>query len=467
MKKSIKSLLVVTMAAMLAFGAAACGKETVNAYDVAVQNGFVGTEEEWLRSLHGANGKDGEDLDAEEIYQTAVQNGYTGSFLEFCKELQITMPEKNNTKQIAENMCSVVSVYCGYSVTKTSGGGMFGGGRPTSTVEYGSQAGSGVIVELNKEAGSALIITNYHVLYNLSSDQAGILEDIWIYTYGSLCNFDPSKTTQSDGGIKARFVGGAMDYDIAILKVEGSEALQNSQAAEAVLGNSEQVVVGEETYAIGNPAGAGIAVTNGILSVDSEYIGISALDNRDVNPRDGYVDTVAYRVMRTSAAINSGNSGGGMFNTKGELIGIVNAKSGGTQTDNMGYALPITQVKAVYDNILANEGKVKQATLGVIVELKNSKAVLSAEGVLSLEEEFCVAEIENDAAAAGKLSVGDVFLSITINGQEHALTRKHQLIDWLLTVRVEDKVEITVRNSSGDRKTVEIPFEEKDFKIYA
>lgn len=464
MNKIVKSFLAVGCLGALALGAAGCYGENLTAYEIAVKNGFQGTEVEWLRSLQGADGEDGDNLDARELYQIAVENDYKGSFLDFCKELNITVVEDNDTVTIAENMRSIVSIYCSYSIT-SRGGGWLG----SSTKTYGSQAGSGVIVELNKEAGNAFIITNYHVVYNLNCDQAGVLDDIWVYPYGAYNAFTAENGDVYGDGIKATFVGGAMDYDVAILKVEGSEYIKNSAVTEAKIGESDKVQIGEKTYAIGNPAGAGIAVTNGIVSVGSEYISLSALDERDLD-RDGEVDVVTFRVMRTSAAINSGNSGGGMFNAEGELIGIVNAKSSGTTTDNMGYALPITTVMEVYENILANDGKVLQATLGIVVSTKSSQAVVADNGEMSIVEEFTVVTAASKGSSAyKKLSAGDVFLSASVNDKETVIfTRRHQLTDLLLSVRKGDVVTFTVRNSSGDEETVSITFDQDAyFTAYA
>ncbi len=465
MRKIVKSIVAILCLGIFSIGGIACSEERITAYEIAVQNGFQGTEAEWLLSLHGADGKDGADLDAEALYQTALESGYEGSFLDFCATLNITVPENNDTRTIAENVRSVVSIYCGYTVTSKGNG--FLGSRPTKT--YGSQAGSGVIVELNKQAGNALIITNYHVIYNLQSDEKGILSNIWVYPYGAYNRFSAEKGDESGDGIKATFVGGAMDYDIAILKVEGSEYIKNSQVTEAKLGNSDTVQLGEETFVIGNPAGAGIAVTNGIISVDSEYINMAALDNRDEN-RDGYVDGVSFRVMRTSAAINGGNSGGGLFNANGELIGIVNAKNGGTTTDNMGYALPITSVKVVYDNILANGKSLLRAMLGNIVAVTSSKAVVDENGQLSIVEEFSVSTAASKGAASyGKMNAGDIFISASINGGEKVVfTRRYQLDHVLLSVRKGDTVVFEMRNASGEKTTVSITYNKDSyFKTYA
>lgn len=459
MRKISKCLLSIACLGVLAVGGVGCSQKNLTAYDLAVQNGFQGTEAEWLLSLRGANGQDGDDFNAEAFYQAAVANGYEGTFLDFCKTLNLTIAPNNDTVTIADNVRSAVSIYCRYSVT-TSGNSWFGQGGKTT---YKSQAGSGVIVELNKEAGNALIITNYHVVYNLESDQKGILSDIWVYPYGAHKGFSAEKGDEYGDGIKATYVGGAMDYDIAVLRVEGSEYIKNSVVTAAKIGDSDSVLIGEETFVVGNPAGAGIAVTNGILSVDSEYISISALDNRDEN-HDGYVDGIPFRVMRTSAAINSGNSGGGLFNANGELIGIVNAKSAGSTTDNMGYALPITQVKQVYDNILANGDRVKQAMLGIMVSKTSSKAVVDDNGNLSIVEEFTVTTVNKGGAAEGKLSVGDVFISAAVNGgTTKVFTRRHQLTDVLLSVRKGDTVTLVIRNSSGNEETVTIAFDKNAY----
>ncbi len=464
MGKILKSILATVCMGVVALSAVGC-KESISAYEIAVKNGFQGTEAEWLLSLRGADGDNGADLDADALYKTAVDNGYEGSFIDFCETLQITVPQNNDVKTIAKNIRSVVSIYCSYSVT-TAGNGWLGNYGSKTT--YKSQAGSGVITYLNKEAGNALIITNYHVVYNLDSDQKGILDDIWVYPYGAYNAFTAEQGDSNGDGIKATYLGGAMDYDIAILKIEGSEYLKNSVAMEADIGDSETVRLGEEAFVVGNPAGAGIAVTNGIVSVDSEYISIAALDERDED-KNGAVDGVTYRVMRTSAAINGGNSGGGLFNAKGELIGIVNAKSAGTTTDNMGYALPITLVMGVYKNILENGGTAKQAMLGVIVYTKGSRAELDSDGLLSIVEEFVVKETATEGASSyKKFNVGDLFISASVNGgEEIVFTRRHHLTDVLLSVRKGDTVRFTMLNASGERETKEIRFDKDSyFKEY-
>ena len=93
-KKTLSALLALTT--LLSLGA--CTKETViNAYDIAVKNGFVGTEQEWLQSLHGADGGDGADLKIEDIYAWAKSQGFDGTYLEFIQSLGLNVIEDNDT----------------------------------------------------------------------------------------------------------------------------------------------------------------------------------------------------------------------------------------------------------------------------------------------------------------------------------------------------------------------------------
>lgn len=480
MKKLCKRIITASLALTIVGSAVAftaCQDESISAYEIAVENGFVGDEQAWLDSLHGADGKDGADLDINDIYEAAKQNGYEGSFIQFLQEyLQLDVREDNDTQMIAQNVMSVVSVFCGFQ-KQTTYQNKYPPFNENSATIVTASGGSGVVLELNKNAGNAYIVTNYHVLYQSSAytdSENGISQDIYLYPYGARVGFTTGDTN-GDGykdtemgdttgdGIRATFVGGAMDYDIAILKVEGSEYLRNSQVVEAEIGNSNSVQVGEKVYAIGNANGEGIAVTSGNVSVDSEYITMSALDGRDEN-RDGVVDGVSYRVLRTDAAINHGNSGGALFNAQGKLIGITNAKNVEDETDNMGYALPITQVSYLVENIMDNGGVLKRAMFGVMPKLNASSAVLE-NGTLKVVEEVVITDISKGAAADGKLKYGDIVKSLCINGgTEYIITRSFQINDLLLTVRKGDTVSVKVVRE-GVEMQVEIVFNKDSYFV--
>ena len=86
MKKLIKKIAAVCLAAVATLGLVGCKEKVISAYDIAVKNGFEGTEKEWLASLEGADGKDAEKIDVQELYEAAKADGFTGSMSDFIKE---------------------------------------------------------------------------------------------------------------------------------------------------------------------------------------------------------------------------------------------------------------------------------------------------------------------------------------------------------------------------------------------
>ncbi len=177
-----------------------------------------------------------------------------------------------------------------------------------------SGAGSGVII-----SADGYVITNNHVISN-SSSNSGYADTITVRL-----------TTGEE--YTAELIGADADSDIAVIKIKAPAALPC-----AVMGSSDELGVGEEVIAVGNPLGElGGTVTNGI---------ISAL-NREIN-----VDGTTMNLLQTNTAINPGNSGGGLFNMDGELIGIVNAKSSGSDIEGLGFAIPINEAIHVAEELM-------------------------------------------------------------------------------------------------------------------
>ena len=467
MKKRFKFAVLVTMAATLLFAGGGCAS---SAYDVAVENGYQGTETEWLETLRGKEGGDGKDLTANSLYESAKANGFEGRYFDFCRDvLDIDVKENNDVETIAKNTTSIVEINCGFAKTVQSSGylpGFLGGFTQT---QYYSSAGAGVIIELDKEKGDALVVTNYHVIQDASANtKNGVSNAIYLYTYGAYNGFSGSETQayedRNGDGIKAEFVGGAAQYDIALLRVKESETLKNSIATAAVFAESSEVSVGEKVYAIGNPNARGIAVTQGLISFDSEWITMLSQDGQT---------TTDYRVMRTDAAINGGNSGGGLFNVKGELIGITNAKSVKTDIDNVGYALPGVHVRNLCQNILRSErtygdNAAHVATLGVTVGVSASKGYYDADGNLRIKETFRVVQVGTDKAASGIFEEMDSIKAIRINdGEWVEFTREYQLLDELLKISRGDVARFKVVDANGNEKEKTIMFDKDEyFTVY-
>ncbi|MGN1409436.1 MAG: S1C family serine protease [Eubacteriales bacterium] len=173
-------------------------------------------------------------------------------------------------------------------------------------------AGSGVIISTD-----GYIITNTHVITDESTGR--VADSITV----RLTNGD-----EYDATVK----GYDAEADIAIIKIEAS-GLTAAQC-----GDSDKLAVGEELVIVGNPLGElGGTVTNGIVSATQREIEVNG---------------VKMYLIQTNAAVNPGNSGGGMFNMKGQLVGIVNAKSSGTGIEGLGFAIPINEALEVTEQLL-------------------------------------------------------------------------------------------------------------------
>lgn len=316
-----------------------------------------------------------------------------------------------------------------------------------------SSAGSGVIYKLDKEKGDAYIITNFHVVHK--SNTNSISDRISVYLYGM---------EAADYAIPATYVGGSINYDIAVLKVTASKVLMRSNAAAVSVANSDEVAILETVIAIGNPEAEGISATVGCINVESENIYVEFQVQNSTR-------RVSLRVMRTDAAVNSGNSGGGLFNDKGELVGIVNAKSSDTLTDNIGYAIPSNVARAIADNIIhycdgSTKTSVYRCMMGVTVGVKEMYTEYDkTTGKVYKRETVTVAEVDGAGVAYTRLKAGDVINSITIDGVTHKVTRTYHLVDTMLDARVGSQVTINVTRL-GESVDVEVPITENTLTEY-
>ncbi len=289
-------------------------------------------------------------------------------------------------------------------------------------------AGSGVIYKLDKERGDAYIITNYHVVY--MSDH-GKADEIKLYLYGM--HLAPY-------AINASIIGGSVTYDIAVLKVSGSDVIKNSYAIAASLGDSEAVRAFDRVFAVGNSEGMGMSATEGIVSVESESLDLSGADG----------SLVSLRVIRVDAAVNHGNSGGGLYDEDGKLVGIVVAKDVSSDVDNMGYAIPVNLAIRVADNILENcDGKIntkpKKALMGITITAYVTGLELTPDGEDFYQVDLVeIIEISKGSLAEGKAKVGDTINSITVDGKKYDVWRVHHVTDAMLEAHAGSIVVLNV-----------------------
>ncbi len=189
-----------------------------------------------------------------------------------------------------------------------------------------SGAGSGVII-----SDDGYIVTNNHVI--CKDDNMTVAESI-------------SVRTRDGKDYDAEVIGTDAQADVAVIKIE-AEGL-----TAAKFGDSDTLEVGDEVIAIGNPLGElGGTVTNGIISALA---------------REVEVEGMKMNLLQTNAAINPGNSGGGLFNMNGELIGLVNAKSGGSNVEGLGFAIPANEVRETAKE-LTEKGYVGKTIIGVTI----------------------------------------------------------------------------------------------------
>lgn len=390
------------------------------------------------------------EITVNDLYQAALEAGFTGSMLDFLDTYVDVTVTNDYTKAVQKGLRSSVSVRALFRRVEIINP-IFGIPRET-TVEYGS-AGSGVIYKLDKSSGTAYIITNHHVVYDSNSNTSNkISDEIYISLYG---------LEQPSNQIRATYVGGSETYDIAVLKVTQSEIIKNSMAGKISYVNSDNLQAGDVAIAIGNPENNGISTTQGIISLESEYIEMANSNN---------TDSITYRVMRVDTGINSGNSGGGLFNANGDLIGIVNAKMVDTSIESIGYAIPSNIVINVSDNIIyhsdnkANE-KVKKAFLGITMKVDET-IVSYNENVdrIVIKESVKVDSINVGSLASLYFEVNDEIVSITLKGVTYQINRLYEISDLLLKVRSNDTVTFTV-NRNSVITDLEIKFLEQNFII--
>ena len=307
-----------------------------------------------------------------------------------------------------------------------------------------SSEGSGVIYKLDREKGDAYIITNYHVVYNRNAiSTSRISKNIQLYLYGQ---------ESEKYAIPATFVGGSLTNDIAVLRVEGSDVLKHSCAVAADLGDPESIFPTDPVLAIGNPEGLGISVTEGIISIDSEALGMVGADGKT---------TITPRVIRISAAINEGNSGVGLFDADGKLLGIVNAKKTGSEIDNIAYAIPVTVAAGIAENILYyctdTDTALYKCMLGIDL-CANVTGIVIDESGRPVKMEIVEIERITSAVAYDQLKIGDVITAITIDGERREVSRVHHVIDFMFRARVGSTVVLEMeRGTESFTVTITVP----------
>lgn len=304
--------------------------------------------------------------------------------------------EKNKT--VTEMIAEVNDSVVGISKVKNSGSSIFSDDNITSL-----GLGTGLIVGEN-----GYILTNAHVSGEKYSRCYVTLVDGKTY----------------DGSV----VWSNTDIDMSIVKINQ----KNLQVA--ILGDSDDIKVGETVYAIGNPIGYEFqrTVTSGIISAV----------NRTIKFEENEAETYMEDLIQTDATINPGNSGGPLVNADGQVIGINGVKI--TSAEGISFAIPINSVKSVIESFNTN-GKFDEATLGIFAFDKNVLGYIDEN--LQFSEGIYVARVNSKSAAADAgLKTGDIIL--TIDGNK--LERMCDLRCYIYTKKPGDTVTLKIQRNNRE-----------------
>ena len=322
----------------------------------------------------------------------------------------------SDVSSVVENvMPSIVSI-TNMSVQEVQN--YFGG---TSKQESES-AGTGIIISQNDS--ELLVVTNNHVV----------------------AGSDTLTVTFADGNsVEANIKGTDSEYDVAVVAVPLDSISEDTKKAISVatLGDSTELKVGEPAIAIGNALGYGQSVTTGV---------ISAL-NRSVSETDqttGEMTESSVKLIQTDAAINPGNSGGALVNASGEVIGINSSKLVGDSVEGVGYAIPISDVSDLIENLMNQETKTKvaEADQGAI-GIKGMSVSTEYSQQLNMPEGVYVSEVTKGGGAE-KAGMTRGCIITGINGT--TVSSKDDLQEQLQYYAKGEEVELTIQvpQSNGE-----------------
>ena len=266
-------------------------------------------------------------------------------------------------------------------------------------------SGSGFIISTD-----GYILTNYHVIDDADSITVALFNGT---TYdAALIGYDESN-------------------DIAVLKVDAENL------SPVILGNSDHLNVGDQVLAIGNPLGElTFSLTSGLVSAMDREVTLSS--------------TVTMNLIQTDCAINSGNSGGALFNLYGEVIGVTNAKyssSSGSEAsiDNIGFAIPINSILAIVESII-EKGYIASPYIGVsVLDVSEEMKLYGIPTGIAIQ-----AVAEGSPAETAGLKVGDVITAVN-----DAVMDSDALVDFIGSSNIGDEVILSIYHQ-GESLTVTV-----------
>ena len=339
---------------------------------------------------------------------------------------------------VSEALPSIVSITTKSVQEVQNYFGMYGmyGYAPQQQEQEVEGSGSGIIVGKNDD--ELLIATNYHVVEGA----------------------DTLSVAFTDGNaVEASVKGFDEERDLAVVSVSLDDVEDDTMDAVSIanIGSSDDLKVGEQVVAIGNALGYGQSVTTGIVSAKNRR-----MDSDNNTVTDGSDDSSdGVNLIQTDAAINPGNSGGALLNMKGEVVGINSAKLASTEVEGMGYAIAISDVTDILQNLMneTSRDKLDDSEHGVL-GIKGSSVSSEAVQMYGIPAGVFVKKV-TEGGAADKAGLKANSVITEFNGK--TVSSIDQLIEYLSYYEPDEEVELTVQvphGTSYKEETVKVTLDE-------
>ena len=339
---------------------------------------------------------------------------------------------------VSEALPSIVSITTKSVQEVQNYFGMYGmyGYAPQQQEQEVEGSGSGIIVGKNDD--ELLIATNYHVVEGA----------------------DTLSVAFTDGNaVEASVKGFDEERDLAVVSVSLDDVEDDTMDAVSIanIGSSDDLKVGEQVVAIGNALGYGQSVTTGIVSAKNRR-----MDSDNNTVTDGSDDSSdGVNLIQTDAAINPGNSGGALLNMEGEVVGINSAKLASTEVEGMGYAIAISDVTDILQNLMneTSRDKLDDSEHGVL-GIKGSSVSSEAVQMYGIPAGVFVKKV-TEGGAADKAGLKANSVITEFNGK--TVSSIDQLIEYLSYYEPDEEVELTVQvphGTSYKEETVKVTLDE-------
>ena len=339
---------------------------------------------------------------------------------------------------VSEALPSIVSITTKSVQEVQNYFGMYGmyGYAPQQQEQEVEGSGSGIIVGKNDD--ELLIATNYHVVEGA----------------------DTLSVAFTDGNaVEASVKGFDEERDLAVVSVSLDDVKDDTMDAISIakIGSSDDLKVGEQVIAIGNALGYGQSVTTGIVSAKNRR-----MDSDNNTVTDGSDDSSdGVNLIQTDAAINPGNSGGALLNMEGEVVGINSAKLASTEVEGMGYAIAISDVTDILQNLMneTSRDKLDDSEHGVL-GIKGSSVSSEAVQMYGIPAGVFVKKV-TEGGAADKAGLKANSVITEFNGK--TVSSNNQLIEYLSYYEPDEEVELTVQvphGTSYKEETVKVTLDE-------